>query len=376
MDFSPRPEHLEVMAVARRIADELAPGYVERERAGTYPWKPLAVLGDVGLLGLNVAEDAGGQGAGELLTGFVCEILGRADYALPLMLMEAGSVAKLLHLHGSPAAQERWLPELIAGRASAGLAFTESGAGSDLKAANRATRASQDGDTWVVQGEKCSMSYVDSQLAIVLAGTPDGPALLCVPTDEAGVTVAPFEDMGASQLGRAVVSFDGVRVPGDALLGTVGKGLNAALSALTSSKIHVAAATLGVAAASLDEALEWAKQRETFGAALATRQGVMFPLVDMYTQLEAARLLVHKALWLVDNDRPFVQEAAMVKAWVPALAARICHESLLVLGNVGYSREHPAQARLRDVIGAELGEGTANIQRLIAARCLTGQSAT
>jgi cyclohexanecarboxyl-CoA dehydrogenase len=98
----------------------------------------------------------------------------------------------------------------------------------------------------------------------------------------------------------------------------------------------------------------------------------MFPLVDMCTELEAARLLIHKTLWLADHDKPYQKEAAMVKAWVPALSTRICHQAMLTLGHIGYSREHPAQARLRDAMGTEFGEGTANVQRFLAARYLTG----
>lgn len=371
MDFDPLPEHRDVMAVAQRVADRLAPGYIERERAGTYAWKPLAILGEAGLLGLNVPEAAGGQGAGELLAGMVCEILATADYALPLLVMEAGSAAKIIHRFGSPQLCQRWLPDLLAGQVTVGLAFTETEAGSDIAAAT-ATRARRADDGWVIDGEKCSMTFVGSQLAIVLAGTPEGPALFGVPTDSPGVTVSPFEDMGASQIGRAVVTFDSVQVPDHALIGSAGKGVGAALSVLHVAKIHVAAVTLGLASASLDDALAWVKDRKTYGATLATRQGVIFPIADMYTELEAARLLIRKALWLADNDRPYQKEAAMVKTWVPALATRICHESLLILGHIGYSREHPAQARLRDVIGAELGEGAANVQRLITARCLTG----
>ncbi|HZZ51764.1 MAG TPA: acyl-CoA dehydrogenase family protein [Pseudonocardia sp.] len=373
MDFDPSAEYLEVIAVAESVAAKLRPGYIERERAGQYPWRPLAMLGSAGLLGLNVPEAAGGQDAGELLTGMVCEILATADYALPLLVMEAGSAAKLIHRHGSEQLREQWLPDLLAGRVTVGLALTEPEAGSDIAAAtNTHARPSQHGDGWILNGEKCSMTFVESQLALVLAGTPDGPALFAVPTDAPGVSVSPFEDMGASQIGRAVVTFDDVRVPASSLMGAVGKGVGTVISVLGIAKIHVSAITLGLAKASLEDAIQWAQERRTYGALLATRQGVMFPLADMATEVEAARLLIHKALWLADKGRPYQREAAMVKAWVPAMAARICHESLLTLGHVGYSREHPAQARLRDVIGAELGEGAANVQRLITTRSLTG----
>lgn len=172
-----------------------------------------------------------------------------------------------------------------------------------------------------------------------------------------------------------MVSFNGVEVPGTAQLGEFGRGVGSVLRALGSSKVLVSAAALGAARASLEDAIAWTTDRRSFGDSLAAKQGAVFPLVDWSTQLEAAWLLICKTLWLIDHRLPYEKEAAMVKAWVPALAARICHEAIISLGHVGYSREHPAQARLRDVIGAELGEGTANIQRGIAALHLTGVSA-
>lgn len=372
MEFDPLPEHQAVMAVARQVADKLAPGYIERELAADCPRKPLAMLGEAGLLGLNAPEAAGGEGAGELLTGLVCEALGRADYTLPLLVLEAGSGIKILHATATTEVRERWIPDLLNGQATVGLAFTEPGAGSDVSSATATKAVPDDGGGWRIIGEKCSMSFVGSQLAIVLAGTPEGPALFAVPTNADSLTVSPFDDLGGRQIGRAVVTWDDVPVQGNALLGTPGKGVGAALKSLGASKVLVAAATIGLADASLDEALAWVSRRETYGASLASRQGVMFPLVEMSTELEAARLLVHKTLWLADHGRPYGKEAAMVKAWVPALSTRICYHSMLTLGHIGYSREHPAQARLRDVIGAEFGEGTANVQKLLATRHLAG----
>ena len=216
------------------------------------------------------------------------------------------------------------------------------------------------------------MSFSESQMAFVLAKTEGGPALFVVPLDAPGVTVAPFDDMGSRPLGRAVVTFDDVVVPADAMLGAPGAGVKFALGSLASSKVLVCCVCLGVAEAALAEAAEWAKERVTFGAPLATRQGIAFPAADLATQLEAARLLAHKALWKADRGEDFRREAAMAKAWIPRLASTVCHEAILTIGHVAYSREHPAQLRLRDVLATELGEGPANTQRMIVARDLFG----
>jgi cyclohexanecarboxyl-CoA dehydrogenase len=136
--------------------------------------------------------------------------------------------------------------------------------------------------------------------------------------------------------------------------------------------VLVCCVCLGVAEAALAEAVAWAQERVTFGAPLATRQGIAFPAADLATQLEAARLLAQKALWKADLGCDFRREAAMAKAWIPRLASTVCHEAILTIGHVAYSREHPAQLRLRDVLATELGEGPANTQRMIVARDLFG----
>ncbi|MGH9042323.1 MAG: acyl-CoA dehydrogenase family protein [Acidimicrobiia bacterium] len=379
MDFTHLTEHEELVAVARRVAGELAPGYVQRDLAGTFSWEAMKLLATAGLLGVHVPAEAGGQGAGELAAGLVCEELGRADYTTALMIIQAGTAGKLLWRLGSDRLKAEWLPRVTTGDTTFGLAFTEPGTGSDI-AALAATAKPTDGG-FVLRGEKSSMSFSESQTAFVLArtepgarGDPEmsGPALFFVPLDAPGVTVAPFDDMGSRPLGRAIVTFDDVEVPADALLGEPGSGLRTALGSLASSKVLVCCVCLGVAGAALDEAVAWAKERVTFGAPLSTRQGVAFPLADAATQLEAARLLVQKALWKADRSEDFRRDAAMAKSWIPRLASSVCHEAILTIGHVAYSREHPAQLRLRDVLATELGEGPANTQRMLIARDLFG----
>jgi cyclohexanecarboxyl-CoA dehydrogenase len=371
VDFTLLPEHEELVAVARRVAGELAPGYVERDRAGAFPWETLKLLADSGLLGVHVPAEAGGQGAGELAAGLVCEELGRADYTTALMIIQAGTAGKMLWRLGSERVKEQWLPRVATGDTTFGLALTEPGTGSDISALAATAKPTSDGG-FSLRGEKSSMSFSESQMAFVLAKTEGGPALFVVPLDAAGVTVAPFDDMGSRPLGRAVVTFDDVVVPADAMLGTPGAGVKFALGSLASSKVLVCCVCLGVAEAALAEAVEWARERVTFGAPLATRQGIAFPAADLATQLEAARLLAQKALWKADRGDDFRQEAAMAKAWIPRLASTVCHEAILTIGHVAYSREHPAQLRLRDVLATELGEGPANTQRMIVARDLFG----
>jgi cyclohexanecarboxyl-CoA dehydrogenase len=373
MDFDLTTEQQQLVDVARRVAGELAPGYVARDRAGHFPWETLATLARAGLLGVNVPEEACGQGAGELGAGLVCEELGAADYVAGLMILQAGTAGKLLHRFATPAVRDQWLPRISRGDTTFGLAFTEPGTGSDISALAMSAKQTSDG-AWRLNGEKSAMSFAESQMAFTLARTPEGPCLFAVPLDARGVTVAPYEDMGSRPLGRAVVTYDGVEVPDDHRMGEPGSGVRQALGALGSSKVLVCCVCLGVARAAIAEAVEWAKSRVTFGAPLASRQGIAFPLVDLTTQLDAGRLLAHKALWKADHGRDFRQEASMAKSWIPRLAVDACHEALLTIGHVAYSREHPAQVRLRDVLGTELGEGPTNTQRIVLARALLGTS--
>ena len=373
MDFDLTGEQRQLVDVARRVAGELAPGYVARDRAGRFPWDTLDLLGRAGLLGVNVSEEAGGQGAGELGAGLVCEELGAADYAAGLMILQAGTAGKLLQRFATPSVRERWLPRIATGDTTFGLAFTEPGTGSDISALAMSAKPTSDG-TWLLNGEKSAMSFAESQVAFTLAQTSEGPCLFVVPLDARGITVAPYEDMGSRPLGRAVVTYDGVEIPDDHRMGEPGAGVRQALGALGSSKVLVCCVCLGVARAAIADAVEWAKSRVTFGAPLASRQGIAFPLVDLTTQLNAARLLAHKALWQADRGLDFRQAAAMAKSWIPRLAVEACHESLLTIGHVAYSCEHPAQVRLRDVLGTELGEGPTNTQRIVLARALLGTS--
>ncbi|HEV7686486.1 MAG TPA: acyl-CoA dehydrogenase family protein, partial [Acidimicrobiia bacterium] len=194
MDFTLLPEHEALVAVARRVAGELAPGYVERDRAGAFPWETLKLLAGSGLLGVPVPAEAGGQGAGELAAGLVCEELGKADYTTALMVIQAGTAGKMLWRLGSERVKEQWLPRVTTGDTTFGLALTEPGTGSDISAL--AATAKPAGDGFSIRGEKSSMSFSESQMAFVLARTEDGPALFVVPLDAPGVTVAPFDDMG------------------------------------------------------------------------------------------------------------------------------------------------------------------------------------
>lgn len=374
MEFTIPPEHQAVLDVADKVAAQLAPGYVERDLAGEFAWDVAKILGDAGLLGLDVPEEAGGQGAGALIAGLAIERLSSADSVAATLMIQAASAAKLLHTQAQDRALvDEWVPRLLAGTAAVSLAFTEGQSGSDLKNITTRARRTDAGD-WVVNGEKQSISVRGSQAVMLLADSPEGPVLLFVPTDSEGFTRTPTPSLGRTSSGRATLFLDDVVVPRDNVIGEVGGGLRKALASLSTSRLHVSMGLIGLGRGALEETVRWVKERETFGKVLAERQGIAFPLVDHWTELEMCRLLCLQGLWKSEVGEEYKVDSAMVKARVPESMSRLVHDCLITFGHTGYTLEHPVQLRLRDILGAELGEGPANIQKILLSRYLLGSN--
>ena len=363
------PELAEISAVAKRVADELAPGYVARDR-DEFAWEIPHLLGDAGLLGLNVPVEQGGQGAGEYVVGVVCEILGRADSMAPSILIQAGTVTKLLKGYGDPELAAEWVPGILSGQTVLSLAFTEEQSGSDLS--NVTTKATPVPGGWRISGQKQSVSQSDSQAMITLAMSAEGPIMLLVPSDSEGITRTRMSSLGRRSAGRNIVYFDDVFVPGRNVIGSVSGGVRSALRALSASRLLVCMSLVGTARGALEEVKDWVANRITFGQPLNTRQGVAFPLVDCFTDVELAELLCIKGLRLADAGLNFRVQSAMAKGWVPRKMTEVCHECLIFLGHAGYALDSSIQLRMRDIIGAEIGEGPANTQRMVLSRLLLG----
>jgi cyclohexanecarboxyl-CoA dehydrogenase len=201
-----------------------------------------------------------------------------------------------------------------------------------------------------------------------------GVSAFMVEIDDAHVSRSAFDDLGNRSIGRASVHFDGLPVPAEGLLGAEGSGFTSVMRGFDYSRAVIGLACLGTAAAALDDALEYARRRTAFGAPIGTYQGLSFPLVENATYLRAARHLCYEALWRKDNGLDHTVEANMVKWWAPKLATEIVHQALLTFGHTGYATDSPQGQRLRDVIGLEIGDGTAQIAKLVVARRLLGRS--
>jgi cyclohexanecarboxyl-CoA dehydrogenase len=319
----------------------------------------------------------GGQEADYLTFGIAMEEIARGDFSCTYGLQLAGLAGEIVGRNGSDEVKARWLPPTARGETVIALALTEPGAGSD--AASLACRAERDGDAYVITGEKSGISLgMVAQAAIVFARTDPaerarGVTAFLVPLDLPGVSRSPLRDMGARAVARAVLAFDHVRVPVSHRLGREGTGFYQVMQGFDYNRTGIALACLGAAQVSIEETIAYVKERRAFGRALAAFEGVSFAIAEAATHVEACRWLCYRALWLADHGQPYTKESAMTKWWGPRLAVETIHQCLLFHGHYGYTDELPFAQRMRDVIGLEIGDGTAEIMKLLIARKLMGR---
>lgn len=365
---------------ARRFAQaRVAPGFLERDTTRTLDRTLMREMGALGFIAPELPERYGGQGLGCLAAGVIHEEIARADLSLSYINLLASLNGQILAHHAAPDIARPWLDRLTRGEALLAIALTEPRGGSD--AANLRLRMERVGDHYVLNGEKTSISAADqADAAIVFArtGTVDsgarGVSALFVPMDLPGITRNRFDCHGQRAIGRGSLFFDNVRVPADHLLGAEGQGFVQVMQGFDFSRALIGLQVLAVAKVSLEETWAYVAQREAFGKPLSAFQGISHPLADFETQVEAARLLCLQTLWLKDRGQPHTAEAAMCKWWGPKLAYDVVHQCLLSFGHGGYDRG-PLEQRLRDVLGFQIGDGTAQIMKTIIARTRAGRDA-
>ena len=383
LNFSISADQEALVKTARRFGEQhLAPFYKQREAEGAFDRQTLCRMGELGLFCIELPKRYGGLGLDCVTAGLVLEALCRSDYNIGQLMVTLSLTGAILSRHGQPEIVEPYLKGIVQGRIIPAIALTEPGGGSD--AANLRLRGRRDGDTYVLDGEKTSTSFAtQAGFAVVWARTgPSGSgargiSAFVVPLDAAGITTSEFDDLGGRCAGRGSVHFDHVVIPATHLIGEEGKGFVQVMQGFDYSRALIGLQCLAVARQSLDETWQSVSQRESFGQPLSVHQGVTFPLAEAETQLEACRLLCLKTLWLKDQARAHTAEAAMCKWWGPKLAFDIVGTCLLLHGHSAYTAELPYEQRLRDVLGLQIGDGTAQIMKLIIARHKVGpQSAT
>jgi cyclohexanecarboxyl-CoA dehydrogenase len=382
MEFGFSEEQEAIRDTARRFAaDKLAPGYRAREESGVIERDLVREMGALGLIAADMPEDFGGIGLDSVSTGIIIEEIAYADLSVAYIQLLGSLIGQILARHAKPELAREWLPKIVSGEALIALGLTEPRGGSD--AANLQLTATPDGKGgYILNGEKTSISLSDqADISVIFArtGSPDegarGVSAFFVPLDADGITRTRYDDMGSAAVGRGSLFFDQVRVPGSALLGEEGGGFIQVMGGFDYSRALIGLQCLGPARASLNETWPHITEREAFGRPLAQYQGVSFPLAEAEARYRSVRLLCYETLWRRDTGQPHTSEAAMVKWLGPKTAVDIIHQCLLTHGHAGYSRDLPHQQRLRDVIGLEIGDGTAQIMKLIIAREKIGRVA-
>ncbi|SHF99062.1 Acyl-CoA dehydrogenase [Jatrophihabitans endophyticus] len=378
MTFELSEDHETFRKVVRDFAErEVAPHVAAWDRAHHLPLEVVRGMGELGLFGLVVPEEYGGSGGDFTSLCVAIEELGRVDQSIGITL-EAGvglGINPIL-TYGTTEQKERWLPDLVAGRALAGFGLTEPEAGSDAGATR--TRAVLADGEWTIDGAKAfitnSGTDITSLVTVTARTGEDEISSLIVPAGTPGFTVEPaYDKLGWHISDTHGLTFDGCRVPEAHLLGRRGDGFRQFLAVLDDGRIAIAALAVGLAQACLDHSLRYAAERRTFGAPIGSRQAVAFSLSDLAVSVEAARLLTYKAAWLKDAGRPAAQlkqAAAIAKLYSTEAAVAATRVATQVFGGNGFMEEFPVARFYRDAKILEIGEGTSEVQRMLIARGL------
>jgi len=375
VDFAPSPEHQAFRKVVREFVEaEITPHAADWDRDHYFPVETVRKMGDLGLFGLPFPAEYGGSGSGLLTLSIAIEEVSRGDASLGITLEAAVSLgANPIFRYGTDEQKQRWLPDLVAGRALAGFGLTEPDAGSDAGATR--TKAELVGGEWVINGEKAfitnSGTPITSLITVAARTAPGEISTIIVPAGTPGLVVdPPYRKLGWRASDTHGLHFEDCRVPEENLLGERGRGFSQFLTILDGGRVAIAAMSVGIAQACLEQAVAYAKEREAFGRKIGANQGTAFRCADMAVAVDAARLLTYRAAWLHDAGRPFRQEAAIAKLYASEIAVDAGRHATQVFGGYGFVDETPVSRYYRDAKALEIGEGTSEIQRLIIARGL------
>lgn len=365
------------------VQERIAPFAEEWDKNKTFPAEALKGLAELGFYGMLVPEQWGGCEIGYVAAALVLEEIAAGDGACSTIISVTNSVGCMPILNfGTDEQKEKFLKPLASGEKLGAFCLTEPHAGSD--AADLKTKAvlekGPDGDSYVINGSKQFItSGKNGDIAIVFAVTDPsagkkGISAFIVPTNTPGYIVANIEDkMGQNASDTAQIVFENCRIPAENLLGKEGEGYKIALSGLEGGRIGIAAQAVGMARAAYEYALQYSKERTSFGKPINQHQAVQFKLADMATQVEAARQMVLHAAELRDNNLPCLKEACMAKLYASEVAEKVCSDAIQVLGGYGYLKDYPVERIYRDVRIAQIYEGTSEVQRMVIGRAIASE---
>ena len=363
-------------AVRAFAQEQLWPNAARWDKEHIFPKEVHRGLAELGAYGICVPEAQGGAGLDYLTLAVVLEEIAAGDGGTSTAISVTNCpVNAILMRYGNPEQQKKWLMPLAQGHMLGAFCLTEPHVGSDASALR--TTATRQGDSYLLQGVKQFItSGKHGDVAIVIAVTDKaagkkGISAFIVPTNTPGYEVARLEDkLGQHSSDTAQINFDQCRVPAENLIGQEGEGYKIALSALEGGRIGIAAQSVGMARSALDVALDYARQRESFGTTIFNHQAVGFRLADCATRLEAARQLIWHAAALRDAGRPCLKEAAMAKLFASEVAEQVCSAAIQTLGGYGYVSDFPVERIYRDVRVCQIYEGTSDVQKILIQRAL------
>jgi alkylation response protein AidB-like acyl-CoA dehydrogenase len=379
MDFALSPQHLEIQRTVRDFAERrIVPVADELERKGEFPHEIIREAAGLGLLGVPYPEEIGGTGLDSLAYAITVEELSRASGSVGIIVSAHTSLGcNPVWLAGTDAQKERFLRPMASGEVIGAYGLTEPGAGSDSRGTR--TRATRDGDEWVLNGSKRFITNAGVAGTYIVTAVTDREqdsgkiSAFIVEAGTPGFSIGRMEEkMGLHASNTGELIFTDARIPAENLLGGEGEGDKLFLKTLDGGRIGIAAMALGLAQAAYEAASAYAKDRRQFGRPIGEFQGVAFMIADMATRIDAARLMTYRAAWLKDSAKPYTTEAAMAKLFASEVARDVTNDAVQVHGGYGYITEYRVERYLRDAKLTEIGEGTSQIQRLVIARNILG----
>ena len=375
MDFELPDSHRALQASLRAFCEERVRPYArawdERE---AFPSEAVRELGQLGVMGILVTEEYGGAGMDALAVAVAVEEIARYDGSLALTVASHNGLGSShIRVFGNEAQKRKYLPKLATGEWLGAWALTEPGSGSD--AAGLKSTAVRRGDAWVLNGSKMFITQgTVGDVFVVLALTDPqerqkGITAFILEKGLKGFSQRPIHGkLGMRSSDTAELILENVEVPDTQRLGEVNRGFTDTMQILDRGRITIGALSVGLGRGALEESARYSRERTAFGQSISSFQALRWMMADMTTEIDAARLLVHRAARLADLGRPFSKEASMAKLFASEAATRACHKAVQIHGGYGYTREFPVERYLRDAKLCEIGEGTSEIQRSIIAR--------
>jgi len=377
MVFDLTEEQQMIQDMARNFAQkEVLPKAAELDETGRYPEELVRQMAELGLMGIAVPEEYGGAGMDNICYAIAMEEISRACASTGVILSVNNSLAcDPILKFGTEEQKQRFLAPLASGKKLGCFGLTEPGAGSD--AGSQKTTAVRNGDHYVVNGTKNFITNAPQADTCVLFTMTDrekkhkGITTFILDMKYDGVSIGKHEKkLGINASATASIILEDVRIPAENRLGQEGDGFKIAMHTLDGGRIGIAAQAVGIARASLEDALAYAKDRKQFGQPIANFQAIQWMLADMATEIEAARILIYRAAWLKDRKVRHSKESSMAKLFASETAMRAGVKGIQIHGGYGYIKEYPAERHFRDAKITEIYEGTSEVQRMVIASAL------